>query len=833
MLDVLSDFHKNVIYMVVLLLIVSLVFIYVVMYFITKNKSKDDDPFPKQEQLCPDYWEDKSEKADGSKCVNTKNLGNSRNRTMDFSKSIWKGKDGICNKATWAKQCNLSWDGITNNTRQKCNTDMGIKERDYSIVPTTDYPGQFDMKEGEINGTELDCQNECDITTGCNAFVYDEKKQSCSLKNITDKNAAVPKYSPGKFISAIGTGFKSYKDAKDLCSSENKDQTCMIKEGFSMIDITEEKCDKTECKEGFTVENKSNLLKGSKCNVKLLDDGNLVMYDNAGKPLWASNTYNKGNGPYSLKMQDNGNLVVYDSNNENIWQSGTTDKGDGPYRATVDDTCTFSINDSNNTKIWKVDQSKSEKQKPGTCSSGINYGLCESKISSSTIDLVMQNDGNLVIYEKNGSYKWASGSNGKGTPPYRLMMQTDGNLVIYDKNNVATWASGTHGKGGNMLTVTDDKNVVMSSPSDKRIWSSRVDRNYAVLQNTDYSGQFDMKNLVGSTKECQNECDYLPGCNGFFYDNNGKRCYLKNIDKNTAAPRYKANGSLYVAGTGFKSFKDIQRSYNMIQNTDYGGQGDIKSMDGSKEDCQNECDATPGCNSFFYADAANRCWLKGLNRNNAVPNYHSGGSLFEAAGTGLISYKDKTPRWNAVGGENTTPNNFKNIGDTRTLDNFNVDCGGNKAIRRFHYGHNGGWDKGFRYKFNCSAPYIDGVDVTSSEVPSAYWNSTKLNDAGGGANIYLDRHAIDCGEDGAITQFNLNRMGTNNSYQYNYRCIKMKKPMSSRIVSTPANDYGWYHLAYLDRHDVACAGDEVMNYFQLVRPSENQIAYRYRCSKFK
>jgi hypothetical protein len=50
-----------------------------------------------------------------------------------------------------------------------------------------------------------------------------------------------------------------------------------------------------------------------------------------------------------------------------------------------------------------------------------------------------------------------------------------------------------------------------------------------------------MKNLVGSTKECQNECDYTPGCNGFFYDNNGKRCYLKNIDKNTAAPRYKTN----------------------------------------------------------------------------------------------------------------------------------------------------------------------------------------------------------------------------------------------------------------------------------------------------
>jgi hypothetical protein len=57
--------------------------------------------------------------------------------------------------------------------------------------------------------------------------------------------------------------------------------------------------------------------------------------------------------------------------------------------------------------------------------------------------------------------------------------------------------------------------------------------------------------------------------------------------------------------------------------------------------------------------------------------------------------------------------------------------------------------------------------------------------------------------------------------------------MTSRIVSTPANDWGWGNSVYLDRHDVACAGDEVMNYFQLYRPSGNQIAYRYRCSKFK
>jgi hypothetical protein len=785
------------------------------MYYINKNKSKDKDtPFPKQEQACPDYWEDRSKNADGSKCINAKNLGNSRNRTMDFSKSLWKGKQGICNKATWAKKCNLSWDGITNNKRIPCKTEGDMVERDYSIIKSTDYPGQFDIKV--IDGNVIECQNECDSTKDCNAFIYNEKGQKCYLKNVADKKAAVPTFEPSASLYVIGKGFKSYKDADNICSSENKDEKCIAK-GVSIDNV-----------EGFTSGN-APILKASKCNVKLLDDGNLVIHDANGKPLWASNTYNKGSGPYNMKMHENGNLVVYDSNDENIWQSGTTEKGDGPYRVTLDDTCTMGLYDSNNTKLWHVNESKAEKQKASTCSSSINYGLCENKISSSTIDLVMQDDGNLVIYEKNGAYKWATGTNGKGTGPYRLMMQTDGNLVIYDSKNAAIWATGTNGKGGNMLTVTDDKNVVMSSNSNPKIWSSRVDKNYSILENTDYSGQFDMKNISGSVNECKNECDYLPGCNGFFYDNNGKRCYLKNIDKNTALPRFIKNGSLYVAGTGFKSFKDIQRSYNMIQNTDYGGQGDIKNMDGTKEDCKNECDVTPGCNSFFYADSAGRCWLKGLNKNNATPNYTSGGSLYEAAGTGLISYKDATPRWNVI--QNTaTGFNDEGGGNTIFLDRHNVECEKN-ALNRFRLVRDGRGN--YRYDYSCSAAFVNGgANVTDNAIESTTRKSTPSNDSGGGNNIYLDRHYVGCDEGGFISQFKLDHMGIPGKYQYNYTCNKTKKPLKCRVVMNNPTDNGGGNAVYLDRQDVKCNDDEVINGFQLFRPSENTIAYSYRCCKF-
>ena len=34
---------------------------------------------------------------------------------MDFSVYPYSGADGLCNKKKWAKTCELTWDGITNN----------------------------------------------------------------------------------------------------------------------------------------------------------------------------------------------------------------------------------------------------------------------------------------------------------------------------------------------------------------------------------------------------------------------------------------------------------------------------------------------------------------------------------------------------------------------------------------------------------------------------------------------------------------------------------------------------------------------------------------------
>jgi hypothetical protein len=52
-------------------------------------------------------------------------------------------------------------------------------------------------------------------------------------------------------------------------------------------------------------------------------DGNLVMYDQYRRVVWATNTHYKGQAPHKLIMQSDGNLVIYDANWSATWHSGT------------------------------------------------------------------------------------------------------------------------------------------------------------------------------------------------------------------------------------------------------------------------------------------------------------------------------------------------------------------------------------------------------------------------------------------------------------------------------------------------------------------------------
>ena len=95
----------------IVILVICLIFIAIALY-----RSKYNTQFPPVIADCPDYWLDMSD-GDSSNCVNQlKSLGDPNcQKQMNFSTSMWTGDDGLCRKRTWARKCNLAWDGVTNN----------------------------------------------------------------------------------------------------------------------------------------------------------------------------------------------------------------------------------------------------------------------------------------------------------------------------------------------------------------------------------------------------------------------------------------------------------------------------------------------------------------------------------------------------------------------------------------------------------------------------------------------------------------------------------------------------------------------------------------------
>ena len=84
----------------------------------------------------------------------------------------------------------------------------------------------------------------------------------------------------------------------------------------------------------------------------------------------------------------------------------------------------------------------------------------------------MQADGNFVIYPPVRVAIWSSGTNGKGTGPYKLALQADGHLVIYGSNGFV-WGSGVvAGTAPYKLVMQDDANLVIYDSKNSFIWNS-------------------------------------------------------------------------------------------------------------------------------------------------------------------------------------------------------------------------------------------------------------------------------------------------------------------------------------------------------------------------
>ncbi len=74
-------------------------------------------------------------------------------------------------------------------------------------------------------------------------------------------------------------------------------------------------------------------------------------------------------------------------------------------------------------------------------------------------NIMMQADGNFVMYKRNVGAVWST--NTAGNPGARIVFQNDGNLVVYRTNNTVAWSSNTFGCCGWRLGMHNDGNFVI------------------------------------------------------------------------------------------------------------------------------------------------------------------------------------------------------------------------------------------------------------------------------------------------------------------------------------------------------------------------------------
>lgn len=97
--------------------------------------------------------------------------------------------------------------------------------------------------------------------------------------------------------------------------------------------------------------------------------------------------------------------------------------------------------------------------------------------------LVVQADGNAVVYGPGGKVRWNSRTPSAGG---RLVLQTDGNLVLYSAGGRATWSSRTSGTAPSTLVMQDDGNLVLYRGG--AVWNGDADAAGPAASDTLQSG---------------------------------------------------------------------------------------------------------------------------------------------------------------------------------------------------------------------------------------------------------------------------------------------------------------------------------------------------------
>jgi hypothetical protein len=168
------------------------------------------------------------------------------------------------------------------------------------------------------------------------------------------------------------------------------------------------------------------LTTGGTCRLALLNDGNLVLYNHANHAIWQAGSQATGSAN-TLVMQDDGNLIERTSAGATVWS----------------------------TKYGRRVLASGTQLTQGQ---GLRF---------TTTALLLETNGNLVLFH-GGHAVWESHTAGRGA--IRLLMQRDGNLVLYNAAGHSVWRSNT--TAASAYLVVNNGFLALQTPAKKVVWQS-------------------------------------------------------------------------------------------------------------------------------------------------------------------------------------------------------------------------------------------------------------------------------------------------------------------------------------------------------------------------
>ncbi len=229
----------------------------------------------------------------------------------------------------------------------------------------------------------------------------------------------------------------------------------------------------------------------NKFKLVMQSDGNLVQYNIAdNKVIWSTKT--NGNPGAMLCMQRDGNLVIYTVLGVKLWETKTN---------VTNGYCI--LWQSGLFVLYNADS---------TINKFINFNILNitgllpfqgEYIKGQISNMVLQGGNGLILAETAriqpnilycNNFTWVNGI-------YSLIIQTDGNLVLYKNNTIPIWHSGTHGNPGAYFGIQKDGNMVVYRNNQERtkLWESNTNGTnviFAELANTGFIALLDTKYAI-------------------------------------------------------------------------------------------------------------------------------------------------------------------------------------------------------------------------------------------------------------------------------------------------------------------------------------------------